>query len=48
VVNPVTQKMIDPAHTLVIGGVVNTVWFLYFDGLSKAGVPIWEAFMGVH
>jgi hypothetical protein len=45
-VKPVTQKMIDPSHTLVIGGVVNTVWFLYFDTLSKAGVPIYQAYRG--
>eukprot|EP00959_Pyramimonas_sp_CCMP1952_P044261 925040-Pyramimonas_sp.AAC.1 len=37
IVRPVTHAMTEPAHTLYIGGVMNTTIFLYLDGLYKGG-----------
>jgi hypothetical protein len=48
VVLPVTHSLVEPAHTFCIGGVINTVWYLYFTELNRAGVqvfPLWRAFL---
>ena len=38
IVKPISQALTEPAHTLYIGGVCNTIVFLFFEAVYKSGV----------